>query len=101
MAWNLAVAESSGELAADTAVRAEPAILFGATLVGGSGAATLKIYDDVDSADGTMLLTATAAAGATANIRITPVAARYGLYADVNGAGAKFIVYSAKSSTQG
>lgn len=91
-------ATSSGELAVGTnavipsAARASgnsAGVLMGVTLIGGSGASTVKVYDNATSASGTVLESFAAAAGTTVVIDYGEgIAFDAGLTAVVAGTGA-------------
>ena len=75
-------------IAASAVVKASQGRLLNAVLAAGSDTATLIIYDDPDSADGTVLLELSAVANTTASVEFTDRTARLastGLYAALTG----------------
>lgn len=89
-------ATSSGLLTADTAVYDKPALITSVIVIGdGTNAATLVVYDNASAASGTALAKIVVDAGLTYEkvVFSTPVVANQGLYADVTGTGAEFIVH--------
>lgn len=89
-------AMSSGLLAVDTAICAAPAILD-SIIVGAdnTNAATIIIYDNASAASGTVLAKIVVDATTTYAqfISVAGIVANNGLYADVSGTGAEFIVH--------
>lgn len=98
---NLEPATSSGLLSADTAVSAAPCRLLGLqVLADGTNAATVIIYDNASAASGTVLVKVIVDATLTsqdARIPLAGIVANKGLYADVTGTGAEFIVHYSPS----
>lgn len=90
-------ANSSGLQTADAVVYAKPCILGGFILIAdGTNAATVVLYDNASAASGTVLAKASIAAGGTmadVNLSIGGVIANNGIYADVAGTGAAYIVH--------
>ncbi len=88
-------ATSSGLLTADTAVLSAPGRLLSVQLIAdGTNAATLIIYDNT-SAAGTVLAKLSLAATGTyqdAHLPAEGFACNKGIYADVTGTGAAFII---------
>lgn len=84
---------SSGLIAADGAIRAQPCTLTCVQLIGGSDAATVVIYDNPSAASGTVLAKLKVAAETSVSVSFeSPVLANYGLYADVTGTAVGCIV---------
>lgn len=93
-------ATSSGLLAADTAVRTQPSRLLGVSLIGdGTNACNVIIYDNASAASGTVLAKLSLPASGFPYIDMSAMAAgivaNNGLFADVTGTGAAFIIYYA------
>lgn len=91
-------ATSSGLKSADTAILVGPGKLRGLqVLADGTNAATVVIYDNPSAASGTILakvtVDATLTEASAGGIPSEGVWALTGLYADVTGTGAEFIVY--------
>lgn len=89
-------ATSSGLKSADAAICLIPAAVTALTLVSdGTNACSVVVYDDTASATGTVLAKAVLAAGeGTVHLHWdAPVQGSHGLYADVTGTGAGYIVY--------
>lgn len=90
-------ATSSGLLTADTVIAARPARLLGLqVLADGTNAATVTIYDNATAGSGKELCKVIVDATLTAQDATLPlmgVCANQGLYADVTGTGAAFIVH--------
>lgn len=88
---------SSGLQTADAAICAIPAALTALTLISdGTNTCSVIIYDNATTASGTVLAKAllVGAAEGTAHLHFdAPVQASHGLYADVTGTGAGYIVY--------
>ena len=87
---------SSGLKNADAAISAGRNRINAITLLGdGTNAASLIIYDNASAASGTVLakVTQLATARLTHIIFENPVFAEKGIYADVTGTGAEYIVY--------
>lgn len=87
---------SSGLKNADAAISAGRNRINAITLLGdGTNAASLIIYDNASAASGTVLakITQLATARLTHIIFENPVFAENGIYADVTGTGAEYIVY--------
>lgn len=93
-------ATSSGLLIADTAVRAQPSRLMGLSLIGdNTNACTVVVYDNATAASGTVLAKLSLPASGFPYIDLgcmpAGIVANNGLFADVTGTGAAFIVYYA------
>lgn len=89
-------ATSSGLKSADAAIMAMPGKLCGVILLAdGTNAASLVLYDDAAGATGTVLAKLSVDATATeSNIQLPiSVVANKGIYANVEGTGAEYIVY--------
>lgn len=90
-------ATSSGLQNADAAIAARPARLLGLQVVGdGTNAATVVVYDNASAASGTVLAKVVVDAGlveAHPALPIGGVCANKGIYVDVTGTGAEYIVY--------
>lgn len=89
-------ATSSGLLNSDTAVSARPAKIHSVQLLGdGTNAATLVIYDNASAAAGTVLVKIVVDAGLTYELfhSMDGIVCNNGIYADVTGTGAEFIVH--------
>ncbi len=88
---------SSGLKAADAIITAIGGYLHGVVLIpDGTNACTVIIYDNPAAAAGTVLAKLSIPALTTAHQFITfnsPVSANSGIYADVSGTGANYIVY--------
>ena len=87
---------SSGLKNADAAISAGRNRINAITLLGdGTNAASLIVYDNASEASGTVLakVTQLATARLTHIIFENPVFAENGIYADVTGTGAEYIVY--------
>lgn len=95
--------DSSGLKTADAVIADSPARLHGVKLLAdGTNAATLTIYDNASAASGKVLAKISVKAGdvtetAHGNIPEGGVHALNGIYADVSGTGAEYIVYSTLS----
>lgn len=87
---------SSGLKTADATIFGHSALVYGVTLIPAAAASSVVLYD---TATGTAAGTEMAKAQAVANgesVTITfnqPVSAENGIYADVTGASAAYIVY--------
>ena len=89
-------ATSSGLLNADTAVSVAPAQLHSVQLIGdGTNTCQVTIYDNASAAAGRVLAIVSVDAGLTYEnfLSMCGVEAQFGLYADVSGTGAQFIVH--------
>lgn len=90
-------ATSSGLKSADAEILVGPGKLRGVQLLGdGTNAASVIIYDNKSAASGTVLAKISLDAGLTEASPLIPDAgiwAQNGLYADVTGTGAEYIVY--------
>lgn len=89
-------ATSSGLKSADAAIMAMPGKLCGVILLAdGTNAATLIIYDNASAASGTVLAKLSVDAGTTeSQIQLPiPVVCNNGIYCDVGGTDAAYIVY--------
>lgn len=87
---------SSGLQTADAVISATPAAVHSVTVIGdGTNAATVVIYDNASAASGTVLAKVVVDAGLTFE-HITfdlPAEGSKGIYADVTGTGAEYIVH--------
>lgn len=96
-AWdNLMYGTSSGEKTSDTAVVAQECFLIGVLVItDGTNDATVILYDDPDSADGTKLweIVVTGSDNYGGGLFPYPIRASTGIYADLTGTGASVIVY--------
>lgn len=101
LAWglpwdNLMYATSSGEQTSDAAIVAQESFLVGILIItDGTNDATVVLYDDPDSADGTKLWEAvvTGSDNYGGGLFPYPIRASTGIYADLTGTGASVIVY--------
>jgi hypothetical protein len=86
---------SSGLKTADGIIFAGRNRINAITLIGGSTASSVILYDNASAASGTVLAKATqATSGVTTHIIFeNPVFAQDGIYADVTGTSAEYIVY--------
>lgn len=92
----MASSRSSGLKTADAVISATRNRINAITLLGdGTNAASLIIYDNASAASGLVLakVTQLATARLTHILFDNPVFAENGLYADVTGTGAEYIVY--------
>lgn len=91
---------SSGLKSADAAIMAQSGFLCGLQVIAdGTNAATVILYDNASAASGTVLAKIVVDAGATYE-DYTPlegIECANGIYADVSGTGAEYIVHYAKS----
>jgi hypothetical protein len=86
---------SSGLKTADAAILAQSGAVRGLTVTAdGTNAATVVLYDNDSAASGTVLAKITVDAGATQECLIPEggIHAANGIYADVTGTGAEYIV---------
>lgn len=92
----MASSRSSGLQAADAAIANGRNRINAVTLItDGTNAASVILYDNASAASGTVLAKVTAA-GAQNTMHVifeNPVVAEEGVYADVTGTGAGYIVY--------
>lgn len=90
-------ATSSGLKSADAAISTISGRLLGLYLIAdGTNAATLTVYDNASAASGTVLCKISIPAGQTYNDSHLPgegVVVNNGIYADVSGTGAQYIVH--------
>ncbi len=89
--------QTSDVQTADAALRARPCVLGGAILVGdGTNACTLILYDNASAASGVVLTTLRALGNASVvwNAPAPGIPCTNGIYADVGGTGATYVVYS-------
>lgn len=96
-------ATSSGRKTADAAIAARPCLLKSVILEGdGTNAATVILYDNASAASGTVLAKLLLSAVGTATDKVPMYAAfeskdgiecNNGIYADVTGTGAAYIVH--------
>jgi len=89
---------SSGLKEADAAIMATPGYFFGVLLrTDGTNEATIALYDDPDSADGTVLAAFGVPGADLARYWEapcgTPIWCSHGIWADVTGTDAKYYVY--------
>lgn len=88
---------SSGLKVADAAILAMPGRLMKLSLLGdGTNATSVVLYDNASAASGTVLAKLQLDAGLVyqdANLPEEGVVALNGIYADVTGTGAEYIVY--------
>lgn len=92
----MASSRSSGLKTADAVIGNGRNRINAITLLGdGTNAASLIVYDNASAASGTVLAKVTAAAATrfTHVIFENPVIAEDGLYADVSGTNAEYIIY--------
>jgi hypothetical protein len=90
---------SSGLKSADAAILAQSGELHGLTvLADGTNPATVVLYDNASAASGTVLAKIIVDATATSEVwtPVAPIECVNGIYADVSGTGAEFIVHYAK-----
>ena len=86
---------SSGLKVADAAIATGRNRINAVTLIGGSTASSVILYDNASAASGTVLAKVTQATNLvqTHVLFENPVIAENGIYADVAGTGAEYIVY--------
>lgn len=88
---------SSDLKSADAAISAIGAYLHGVMLISdGTNTASITIYDNATAASGLVLAKISIAATTAAPTYVTfnnPVSANKGIFADVSGTGANYIVY--------
>lgn len=92
----MASSRSSGLKTSDASIATGKNRINAITLLGdGTNAASLIVYDNASAASGLVLakVTALATARLTHIIFENPVYAENGIYADVTGTGAEYIVY--------
>jgi len=92
----MASSRSSGLKAADAVIQTGRNRINAITLLGdGTNAASVIVYDNASAASGVVLakVTALAATRFTHVLFENPVVAEYGIYADVSGTGAEYIIY--------
>lgn len=89
--------QSSGLKSADAAIAATGARLHGVVLIpDGTNACSVVVYDNAASAAGTVIAKLVLPATQTAPQYITfnsPITGNLGIFADVTGTGANYIVY--------
>lgn len=87
--------QSSGLLTIDTAVLDKPGRLVGATIINNSSnATTLTVYDNASAATGTVVCKLLmVAADKLVYVEIPNVHVFNGLYADIDGTSAEYILY--------
>ena len=92
------VEESSGLRTTSAAIRTTPCRMYNLTLIAGTAASSITLYDNASAASGTVLAKVSeATAGASRHQHYgKPVAASNGIYAALTGANAAYIVYSVK-----
>lgn len=89
-------AKSSGSQTADAAIAARTSVLHSAILIAdGTNAASIIIYDNPSAASGTVLARISIPAGGTYQLfhSMSGVEAFTGIYADVTGTGAVYIIH--------
>lgn len=86
---------SSGLKTDDAAIAAQGAYVHAVTIIPAAAASAVILYDNTAAASGTVLAKAQAVAnGESVHIHFDcPVAANTGIYADVSGTDAAYIVY--------
>jgi len=86
---------TSGLKTADAIIATGRNRINAVTLIGGSTASSVILYDNASAASGTVLAKATQATNlvTTHIIFENPVICDNGIYADVTGTGAEYIVY--------
>lgn len=88
---------SSGLKSADAAILATPGLLHGVMVISdATNVASVVVYDNASAASGTALAKLSIPASTTAPQTImfnVPIACHNGIYADVAGTGANYIVY--------
>ena len=92
----MASSRSSGLKTADAVIQTGRNRINAITLLGdGTNAASIVVYDNASAASGVVLakVTALAADRFTHVLFENPVVAENGLYADVSGTGAEYIIY--------
>lgn len=91
----MASSRSSGLKTADASIATGRNRINAITLIGGSTASSVVLYDNASAASGLVLGKATQATNlvTTHIIFENPVFAENGIYADVTGTGAEYIVY--------
>lgn len=88
-------ATSSGLKTADAAILAMPGTLKGLIVVSAAAIATVTLYDNASAASGPVLAKINVPIGESRELVLSEcgVAANNGIYADVSGAGAEYIVH--------
>lgn len=92
----MASSRSSGLKTADAVIQTGRNRINAITLLGdGTNAASIIVYDNASAASGVVLakVTALAATRFTHVLFENPVVAEDGIYADVSGTGAEYIIY--------
>jgi hypothetical protein len=91
----MASSRSSGLKTSDAVIATGRNRINAITLIGGSTASSVIVYDNASAASGTVLGKATqATSGVTTHVLFeNPVVAEDGIYADVTGTGAEYIIY--------
>ncbi len=85
---------SSGLKEADAAIKASAGFLWGITIIpDGTNAAWAKVYNDPDSADGTLLGQASGKVDSVHQWYDPPIVASAGMWLDIDGTNADAIVY--------
>ena len=86
---------TSGLRTADAAITTRPAKLQTIMLIDGGAGATLTVYDNASAASGNVLFKGFVGAGSSSETfhLTTAVEANKGLFADVAGAGAAYIIH--------
>ena len=91
----MASSRSSGLKTTDAIIAVGKNRINAVTLIGGSTASSVIIYDNASSASGTVLAKLTQATNlvTTSMIFTNPIYAENGIYADVSGTAAEYIVH--------
>lgn len=91
----MASSRTSGLKTADAVITTGRNRINAITLIGGSTASSVVVYDNATAASGTVLAKATQATNlvTTHIVFENPIVAENGIYADVTGTGAEYIVY--------
>lgn len=90
---------SSDLKSADAAIVTQSGVLYGVTLMPGSSDSSVVLYDNASAASGVVLAKVTCLANTKSDAVIfnQPIAFNNGVYADVTGTSAAYIVYYATS----
>jgi len=91
----MASSRSSGLKTSDAVIATGRNRINAITLIGGSTPSTVVVYDNASAASGTVLAKATQSTSMAVTHLLfeNPVVAEDGIYADVSGSGAEYIVY--------
>jgi hypothetical protein len=86
---------SSGLRTADAAILARGGLVHAVTIIPAAAASSVAIYDNASAGSGTVLAQVNAVAnGESVTVEFSnPIAANLGIYADVTGASASYIVH--------